>query len=131
LNKNIQDFVNTYPTFLMIRPFNVWGYGSHFSKSSWWINIQYCYAWGSNSLYYYWWLPVWEWIHYTGVKSKDRSKIYINGILVADTSINESIAIGGSSWYSLTVWNAFEGSIDEVKVYNRALNSQEVYSLYN
>jgi hypothetical protein len=23
LNKNIQDFVNTYPTFLMIRPFNV------------------------------------------------------------------------------------------------------------
>ncbi|HLE06741.1 MAG TPA: LamG domain-containing protein, partial [Candidatus Nanoarchaeia archaeon] len=81
-----------------------------------------------------------EWHHavitWDGVFFYDSPKIYIDGVLtigsngmssgdtIADT--DSPITIGG-----LISGNYFNGAIDEVKIYNRALTLTEVTSLYN
>lgn len=130
LNKSLDNFVDTYPQFLMKRPFNIWWYWSHFTKISWWINMQYCFSWGSKWLNYYWWLPVWEWIHYAGVKSATEFKIYINWKLVESTNLSWNL-MWSSTAYPLSIWSRFEWAIDEIKIYNRALNADEILYLSN
>ncbi|MGQ3685877.1 MAG: LamG domain-containing protein, partial [Candidatus Loosdrechtia sp.] len=75
------------------------------------------------------------WHHLVGVYNGSTLKLYVNG-----TEVN-SIAASGSldtSTYPLRIGTRavdpvnryFKGSIDEVRVYNRALSEQEVQSLY-
>jgi hypothetical protein len=73
------------------------------------------------------------WQHVAAIKTADRLKLYINGKLVNETKIpnsmkfnlnNESpIKIGfGSNDY-------FYGRIHELRLYNRALSNQEIRAL--
>lgn len=72
-----------------------------------------------------------QWYHVAGTYDGTTIKIYVNGILDGSqaragsipTSAN-ALQIGG---YGGLV---FTGKIDDVRIYNRALSAQEIYTLY-
>jgi hypothetical protein len=74
------------------------------------------------------------WHHYVGVFDGDYLKLYIDGVFrnskdTALTDIRDSanpVRIGDGF-----VANYFSGSIDDVRIYSRALSAQEVKQLYN
>jgi hypothetical protein len=74
------------------------------------------------------------WYHITGtVDSSGLARVYLNGALdgtgaisLLTTSSGQNLRIG----YRAAV-NAITGSVDEVRVYNRALSGAEVFQLYN
>ncbi len=77
-----------------------------------------------------------NWIHLavTRVKSTGEKKVYVNGVLEnTQTSVtvslnaNSIIDIGGNTLDS----RYFNGIIDEVHFYNRALSASEILDLYN
>ena len=78
-------------------------------------------------------VPFNTWHHVVGVHSGDgQVNIYFNGTLVhsADVSTpNVSLANGkiGSAIDGSQVWN---GKIDDIRIYNRALSPEEVKALY-
>ena len=67
-------------------------------------------------------------------QSLDTQKIYLNGVLKSSHYVASTIGIN-----ALPMWIAkgsngipsFKGSIDELKIYNRVLNSNEIISLCN
>src|SRR3989338_2584278 len=77
-----------------------------------------------------------KWRHATGVRNGTSLYMYIDGvqvnpaadIAVADLSETEPLEIG-SQWTGGT--NYFKGSIDDIRIYNRALAPLEVRQLYN
>ncbi|MFN3445113.1 MAG: LamG domain-containing protein, partial [Bacteroidia bacterium] len=71
------------------------------------------------------------WMHVAAVYDGSSMRFYTNGLL--DTMINTSISGISYSTGSLAIGNsitnaidAFKGAIDELRIYNRALNSNEV-----
>lgn len=76
------------------------------------------------------------WYHIAGVNDGSAIKIYLNGVLENTTDL------GAFSGYPLTGnsvrigsgdinWDSyFNGSIDEVRIWNRSLSAEEVYQLY-
>jgi hypothetical protein len=73
-------------------------------------------------------LPVNQWVHIAGTYDGQTQRLYVNGRLVSaeqqagliDPS-NGKLRIGGNSG-----GEAFEGYIDDVRIYNRALGANEV-----
>ena len=85
-----------------------------------------------------------SWLHILGVRDKESkvTKLFVNGILV-DSGADERTGrftglstgqywIGATSLWpqSLTPANFFNGSIDDVRIYDRALSAAEVSALY-
>ena len=74
-------------------------------------------------------LPVNQWAHLVSTYDGQYQRLYVNGVQVAqraqNTLIQQSsgvLRIGGNS-----VWGEyFQGAIDEVRIYNRALTATEV-----
>jgi hypothetical protein len=75
-----------------------------------------------------------KWYHVVGsVKSNDKIKLYVNGSLVAEypfvgnivQETNKNIRIGYEDSGA-----AFNGTIDEVKIWNRSLTQDEIKMLY-
>lgn len=72
-----------------------------------------------------------DWHHYTGIYDGANISFYIDGSLVgsmpktANQNIDLEILIGAS-----TCGGYFDGTIDDLKIYNRALSAAEVDSLY-
>ncbi|MCP4607472.1 MAG: hypothetical protein GY845_01975, partial [Planctomycetes bacterium] len=73
-----------------------------------------------------------EWYHIVGVFDGTTIKCYLNGIETDSEQIsgivgsNSSLFIGQDGW-----GNVFNGNVDEVKIWNRALSSDEIKSSYN
>ena len=74
-------------------------------------------------------LPLNTWTHLAGTYDGTMERLYINGVEVASRSQSGSLIttsnplqIGGDSFYG----QYFNGLIDEVRVYNRALSSSEI-----
>src|SRR5438552_1500221 len=75
------------------------------------------------------WLPFNAWSHLAGTYDGASLKLYVNGQLVRSQAVSGPIAtstgpllIGGNS-----IWDQyFEGRIDEVRIYNRALSESEI-----
>jgi hypothetical protein len=81
-----------------------------------------------------------KWLHYVGIidRVKHLQSVYINGVLsakIADSynsfnNNNYDLRIGlseeGQSWES-----PFKGTLDEIRLYNRALTTAEISTLYN
>ncbi|MDP3103731.1 MAG: LamG-like jellyroll fold domain-containing protein [Candidatus Methanoperedens sp.] len=77
-----------------------------------------------------------SWYHYVGTYDGKNIKLYRNGVIVSETqaignnvfsnSANLLFGIGKES----TNYRAFNGLIDEVRIYNRALNAEEVKASY-
>jgi hypothetical protein len=84
--------------------------------------IQY---WGGDSDFTY--DTINKWVHFTHVHDGERTKIYADGMLIVDwektvdTSNTNPFQIGCYGWQV----DFFNGMIDEVRVYNRALTAEE------
>jgi hypothetical protein len=81
------------------------------------------------------WTPG-RWYHIVGVADGTTGSIYIDGVLdksglitLAPTETYDNIEIGGLAGF--TSQTAFNGSIDEVMIFNRALTQSEISALYN
>lgn len=75
-----------------------------------------------------------SWYHVTAIRNLDSIKLYINGVLASsdfNNSQNSNIAnklfIGGDPFQPLGFFN---GKIDDLGIWSRALTSQEVSNLY-
>ena len=74
---------------------------------------------------------------YQGTMTYDGAnmRLYVNGSVVATTACTRSSATGASAligiYNSLAAEYAFPGTIDDVRIYNRALSAAEVRRLYN
>jgi hypothetical protein len=80
-----------------------------------------------------------KWYHVVGTYDGTTSRLYINGKLDAEMakktkvrSDRAPILIGGSNLSAATFGNHFtvDGSLDELRIYNRALSKDEVHRLY-
>ena len=76
-----------------------------------------------------------EWYHIVGVRSPTTMSLYVNGVLVMQASTgnfnpsygnNSKVTIGCRS--SLVQY--FKGKVDDIHVYNRPLNENEIQALY-
>jgi len=79
-------------------------------------------------------LPINAWTHLAGTYDGATMKIYTNGVLAASVAQTGTIApstdglfIGGNPYYG----HNFIGTIDEVRIYNRALSAGEVQTDMN
>ena len=74
-----------------------------------------------------------EWIHVVGIKNGNIYTLYVNGVQVA--SITDSHAMSGSSMNMIfgaqLAWSKyFEGQLDDIAIWNRALTAAEIQELY-
>ena len=87
-------------------------------------------------------VPTETWIHMVGVRDascppKKRVQLYMNGVQVASASdtTTASLANVGPDYigrrFTCGTNNPFNGGIDEVSIYNRALTACEIAALYN
>ena len=81
-----------------------------------------------------------NWVMYAITCGADgKLKAYINGALIGEENIDydgqintSSAALGRHWWYNGGATSTrFNGSFDEVRIYNRALNAEEINTLYN
>ena len=77
-----------------------------------------------------------EWIHLTWVHSGGTLYAYKNGVLVGQTPSGDTTFTGGVLKIGYGAMHAYpdaywQGDIDDVRTYNRALSSDEVRQLYN
>ncbi len=74
-----------------------------------------------------------EWVHVVWVHTGGTLYAYKNGTLVSSTASGNSG--GGNGWLEFgpnyTQSSFFNGTLDDVRIYNRALSAQEVQDLYN
>ncbi len=76
-----------------------------------------------------------RWHHYVGVYNGATTKLYVDGILQTTTgattgnipNTGDGLTIGGAS---TNCGQPFAGSVDEVRLYNRALGGNDVTKLY-
>jgi len=79
--------------------------------------------------------PQGTWVHTTAVLSGSTVTFYEDGSAVSSTSANTLGSTSSGAFYiGRNSWNAddgFNGDIDDVRVYDKALTSTEVSNLYN
>ncbi len=77
------------------------------------------------------------WYHLVGVYDGSMMKIYLNGVLENSDAASGAIDSSANNLYlgarygSPTANRDFNGKLDEVRIYNRALSPTEVSNLYN
>lgn len=77
-----------------------------------------------------------RWYHLVGVRSGDEIKLYVDGALAATEAAGPAdvstgaLAVGRAKWSggNTDFWN---GAVDQVRVYDKALTGKEVTALYN
>jgi cysteine-rich repeat protein len=92
----------------------------------------------------FWTITQWQWQHIAWVIDKNSIRLYINGNQVSSATNNFTWRTSGNglpvsigtiypywSWWVGNSWHVVDGSIDDVRIYNRALTSTEVEGLYN
>jgi uncharacterized protein YjdB len=79
-----------------------------------------------------------QWYHVVGVYDDNRLKLYVNNILVAESQLISGVFSAGrdrlfiNSFLETSGGNGrMGGMIDELRLYDRALNTSEIESLYN
>jgi photosystem II stability/assembly factor-like uncharacterized protein len=76
-----------------------------------------------------------EWHNYAVTFDGSKVKIFIDGVLDKETSTSETLVSLTSAilqiGYSDNNLDWFEGKIDDIRIYNRALSNAEVQALYN
>jgi len=73
-------------------------------------------------------IPQNEWIHVIASYDGEKMKLLINNEEKASYNIAESI---NNNTEDLIISNYYEGLLDEVRVYNEALSTEEISDLYN
>ncbi|UCH13871.1 MAG: LamG domain-containing protein [Bacteroidales bacterium] len=81
-----------------------------------------------------------KWHHYAAVLDNEKMmKLYLDGLLMSDTLFTQTgdfitsidhVDIGIHTYSGDQLNGALNGSMDDFRIYNRALTPQEIYSLY-
>lgn len=117
---------------------NEYGLRSSGSDIRFYINNEYNYG-GLNPLsdYIHTTPPTTDWFHYVARTSKDLGKleVYINGQLT-DGVVRTVDDIGGTKNRTLYIGKGystsfFNGLLDEIRIYNKALTPEEIQEIYN
>ena len=94
---------------------------------------------GNNNVenYYGGNIPFDSWTHVAAVLNEKNIKLYVNGQMVSDQLFENNINTTGSSDLTIAsmpmsngTWYFFDGYLDEMGYWNRALTEQEVQNLY-
>ena len=94
---------------------------------------------GNNNVenYYGGNIPFDSWTHVAAVLNEKNIKLYVNGQMVSDQLFENNINITGSSDLTIAsmpmangTWYFFDGYLDEMGYWNRALTEQEIQNLY-
>ena len=87
---------------------------------------------GSNNLSATISLKVWQHIVFTYNKNliNNQWKIYINGEVKNQRDFSQTITPSGNIFIAKNSTQYFKGTIDEVRIYNRALTAYEIKALY-
>ncbi|NTV30967.1 hypothetical protein HGA91_03260 [candidate division WWE3 bacterium] len=101
------------------------------------ISFGHAIGWSTNSL------DTWigsseqnKWYHFAASfdEGKNLASLYINGVLV-ETAVDTSVPVGNSSATAIGALSSgtsgFNGYIDDLRIYNRALDGAEISRLYN
>jgi hypothetical protein len=78
-------------------------------------------------------LPTNQWSHVVAVYDQENNqlKLYLNSVLIASKAITGSISSSTAALYfGKNSTSAWQGIMDEVRLYRRALTSQEVFQLF-
>ncbi len=95
---------------------------------------EYCFAYGLTPNNWSDGVPIEKdkWVHYMCVYDGSTLKIYRNGVLKSFTSVTGSITHSTNQLKFPSYGSGgFIGSVDDIRVYNRALSDKEVMQLYN
>lgn len=112
--------------------------GNAYNSNTGWIGGGY-HIGGTNSLYKNGSLPtVNTWSHLTLTRDNSNIKLYINGVLSGSVSTNGNKPdYGANSGIVAAMLGArtnliqfFQGALDDIRIYNRALSATEVTDLY-
>lgn len=78
-------------------------------------------------------IPWNKWSYVTGTfdNTTKRQCIYINGDLSQCQTVSGSINYGGGDLYVSGSWDRVKGEFGNIKIFNRALSSEEIKGLYN
>lgn len=79
-----------------------------------------------------------NWHHYVGTYDENKLEIYLDGVLVAEENVvgtvkNTSLSTIIGAWRNTSgngYANFFEGSIDDIAIYDRAITSDEINNIY-
>jgi len=78
-----------------------------------------------------------QWVHCVGVVDGSQMYLYMNGVLDNSgsclgtiTGYSTNVLVGAIQSSSTNFYQRFNGIIDDVRVYDYALNASEVYQLY-
>lgn len=75
-----------------------------------------------------------QWIHAVCTYDGLNVKIYVNGTLIGSGSISTWNTVGTEFYFGIRpsmVYGYFPGQLDDIGIWNRALNHQEITDLYN
>jgi hypothetical protein len=75
------------------------------------------------------------WYHVAGVRGSNYIALYVNGILQGQSNVDFPVGYGNWPLYFATTGQSyydhkFAGALDEVKFYDRALSSNEIYAIF-
>ncbi|MFZ3077138.1 MAG: LamG domain-containing protein [Candidatus Aenigmatarchaeota archaeon] len=103
-------------------------FGIYYVTNEFKVNVNGLFTKGADSLPLY---PVNNWYHVVFVRDNMNtvSNLYINGILDGNTTNNESLNWGTANLLFGTSSNGFNGTIDEVRIWNRALAPDETVTM--
>ena len=79
-------------------------------------------------------LPTSTWTHVAGTYDGTTAKLYFNGELVGSATTSgalTAIAADAKIGHNIVTGGNFNGLIDEVEVFDRALTQQEIQAIYN
>lgn len=117
------------------------GSGSPFSGSTLFPVAMYNESWNPKKFPSYT-LPINEFKYVSAIYNEGHTKLYINGVLVGESTVqhrgtldNPYDILIGAYWHnhgkSIAHARTFDGSIDDLRIYNRALTESEIKQLYN
>ncbi|OFX49305.1 MAG: hypothetical protein A2W95_16450 [Bacteroidetes bacterium GWA2_40_14] len=72
-----------------------------------------------------------EWIHIVGVYDGTNAMIYLNGVKKDSHPLTGTVKTGQVATLGLSGTSYFEGNMDQVEVYSRALTEDEILEKYN
>lgn len=120
---------------------NLIGKGDWNTSNNWYLGFKsgtalsfvYGVGWDAGPSYSLGSFDVTQWHHYVGVASSTQLKLYLDGSLVSTATISHGsvvsaldLQIARSSYYG----NFFDGSVDDVRMWNRAISQSEATALY-
>lgn len=75
-------------------------------------------------------LPTGEWSHVVGTYDGTTRRLYVNGVL-KDEDNDPGLSLSSSAKFKIGYYSGyFNGLIDEVRIYNRALSEAEIKAIY-